>query len=174
MSFVANRTVEFPRTEAQRPLLQKPPKGVALSLRAIWDAECTSMFIHVRGIELASEFDVSKGKYIETGWQKVRQAMATRLGATAPWFVVGGDAFATFCNDYGVNEAAYLEDVFRTKASEKWKYLQDKFKEKKRRTVTFIDDDGKVVKKKANCTDEQQLDPIDWPFFDLMQQAMLR
>lgn len=131
------------------------------------------MFIHVRGIELASEFDVSKGKYIETGWQKVRQAMATRLGATAPWFVVGGDAFATFCNDHGVNEAAYLEDVFRTKASEKWKHLQDKFKEKKRRTVTFIDDDGKVVKKKANCTGEQQLDPIDWPFFDLMQQAML-
>ena len=161
-------------TESQRTALQKPPKGVAMTLRAIWDAECTSMFIQVRGIEMASEFDVSKGKYIESGWKKVRQAMATRLGSAAPWFVVGGDAFATFCEEHGVHEASYLEEVFKTKASEKWKHLQDTFKEKRRRTVSYIDGDGKVVKKKANCTGEQQLDPIVWPFFDLMQQAMLR
>lgn len=100
--------------------------------------------------------------------------MCAKLGLMAPWFVCGGGTFGAFCNEHGVDEKRYLEEVFRIKATEKWKYLQDVYKEKKRGTVTSLDEDGKVVKKKANCTGEKKLDEIDWPFYAEMQQAMLR
>lgn len=121
---------------------------------------------------MRSEFDVARGKHMETGWRKVRRAMCAKLGEAAPWFVIGGDAFRSFCDEHNVDHDSYLEELFKAKASEKWKYLQEVFKEKKRGTVTVVDDSGKVVKKRANCTGEGQLDEVEWQFFDIMQQAM--
>lgn len=161
--------VAFASTEPHSTKLARPPKGVNFPFRAIWDAECTTALIKLRGIELRAEFDVARGKHMETGWQKVRRAMCVTLGAYAPWFVNGGDSFCTFCIEHNVDSDMYLEEVFKTKTSEKWKYLQEVYKEKKRGTVTVVDDDGKVVKKRANCTGEQQLDEVDWQFYDIMQ-----
>lgn len=153
-------------------MLPRPPKGVVFGIRAVWGLECTSTLIHLRGIEMRGEFDVSKGKHMENGWQKVRSAMCTKLGESAPWFVKGGNSFHNFCKEHNVDEELYLEETFKLKASDKWKYLQEVYKEKKRGTVTEVDENGKVVKKKANCTGEQRLDEVDWPFFGDMQQAM--
>lgn len=164
--------VTFATMESQSTKLSRPPKGVNFPFRAIWDAECTAAFIKLRGIELRGEFDVARGKHMETGWQKVRRAMCDTLGTSAPWFVNGGDSFCTFCAEHNIDSDTYLEEVFKTKASEKWKYLQEVYKEKKRGTITVVDDSGKVVKKRANCTGEQQLDEVDWQFYDIMQQAM--
>lgn len=151
----------------------RPPKGIHFNVRAFWDMECTSSFIQLRGIELREEFDVSKGKHIDVGWRKVRRAMHAKLGKDGPWFVVGGGLFTEFCTKHGVDEKRYLEEVFRVKAAEKWKYLQDVYKEKARGMVSTIDENGDVVRKKANCTGEQQLDSVDWPYFLPMQQAMM-
>eukprot|EP00963_Diacronema_lutheri_P004508 scaffold341_cov368-Pavlova_lutheri.AAC.15 len=159
--------------EPQATKLARPPKGVNFPYRAIWDAECTSTFIKLRGIDLRGEFDVARGKHMENGWQMVRRAMCDKLGALAPWFVTGDDDFRNFCDEHNIDADAYLEEVFKIKATEKWKYLQEVFKEKKRGTVTVVDDCGKVVKKRANCTGEAQLDEVEWQFFDIMQQAML-
>lgn len=142
--------------------------------RAYWDANATSTFINLRGIELHDEFDVSRGKHIEVGWRKVRLAMIEKLGAAAPWFVCGAGAFNAFCKEHGVDENKYLEEVFRIKAAEKWKYLQDVYKAKQRGTVTIVDEHGKTVKQRANSTGERKLDEVDWPFYAEMQQAMLR
>lgn len=100
--------------------------------------------------------------------------MCDKLGMDAPWFIRGGAAFSAFCTEHGVDETKYLQEVFKTKGTEKWKYLQDTFKEKKRGTVTTVDANGKCVKRRANCTGEQKLDDIDWPFYSEMEQAMLR
>lgn len=162
----------FDNAQPSKKLLPRPPKGVTFGIRATWEGDWTSMLIQLRGIELASEFDVSKGKHIEIGWCKVRKAMCQRLGASAPWFVRGEDVFDKFCQEHGVDTNVYLEEIFRAKASEKWKYLQDIYKEKKRRTVTVLDKDGNVVQKRANCTGEQRLDDVEWPFYADMQQAM--
>ena len=94
------------------------------------------------------------------------------LGTAAPWFIDGGETFRGFCDQHNVDYDAYLDEVFKTKAAEKWKYLQEVYKEKKRGTVTVVDDSGKVVKRRANGTGEQQLDDVDWQFYDIMQQAM--
>lgn len=130
------------------------------------------MLIQVRGIDLAGEFDVSKGKHIDVGWRKVREAMCRKLCAGAPWFVSGGEVFDNFCEKHGVDRDVFLEEMFKSKASEKWKHLQDVYKEKKRGTVTVVDHNGDVVQKRANCTGEQRLDDVDWPFYVEMQQAM--
>eukprot|EP00963_Diacronema_lutheri_P000045 scaffold1_cov375-Pavlova_lutheri.AAC.45 len=152
--------------------LARSPKGVDFPYRAIAEAECTTTFIKLRGIDLRGEFDVAQGKHMESGWQMVRRAMCDKVGVLAPWFVTGGDDFKKFCDGHNIDADAYLEEVLKGKATEKWKYLQDVFKEKKGGTITVVDDSGKVVKKEAKCKGETQLDKVQWQFFYTMQQAM--
>ena len=165
-------SLSFESAQLGSKLRPRPPKGVSFKVRAVWENEWTSAFIKLRGLELAGEFDVSKGKHMDVGWRKVRQAMCRKLGDNAPWFIRGGPLFDEFCAAHEVDKDAYIEEVFKAKGSEKWKYLQEVYKEKKRRTVTTVDVEGNVVTKFANCTGEQQLDEIDWVFFDDMQQVL--
>lgn len=165
-------SLSFDSAQLGSKLRLRPPKGVTFKVRAVWENEWTSAFIKLRGLELAGEFDVSKGKHMDIGWRKVRQAMCRKLGESAPWFIRGGPLFDEFCVEHNVDKDAYLEEVFKAKGTEKWKYLQEVYKEKKRRTVTTVDEEGNVVTKQANCTGEQQLDDIDWIFFDEMQQVL--
>jgi len=109
---------------------------------------------------------------MDVGLQKARQAMCCKLGNIAAWFVCGDPFLDEFCVAHNVDTGAYIEEVFTAKGSEKWYYLQEVYKEKKRRTVTTVDEKGNVVTKQTNCTSEQQLDDIDWIFFDEMQQVL--
>lgn len=173
MTLFRNTRLAIPADHTDVKLCIRPPKGVHFTIRAFWDVECRTIFIQLRGIELREEFDVSKGKHIDVGWRKVRNALHEKLGKNAPWFVGGGGLFTEFCVRHGVYEDRYLEEVFRIKGAEKWKYLQDVYKEKARGTISTLDEDGNIVRKRANCTGEQQLDLIEWPYFLVMQQAML-
>eukprot|EP00963_Diacronema_lutheri_P012417 scaffold1725_cov355-Pavlova_lutheri.AAC.2 len=169
---VCGSSVCLEQSKPAQKLLPRPPPGVTFGVRAQWDNNLATMLIRLRGIELLGEFDVSKGKYMDTGWRKVRQAMLQKLGHLAPWFVSGEGSFRTFCGEHGVDKEVYLEDMFKAKASEKWKGLQDTYKLAERRTVTVVDHNGLPVKRKANCTGEQKLDDIAWPLYDVMDEAM--
>lgn len=74
-------------------------------------------------MNLRGELDVARGEHIETGWQKVRRAMCTMLGTATPWFIAGGETFRNFWDERNVDHDEYLDEVFKTKDAEKWKYL---------------------------------------------------
>ena len=165
-------SLSFESAQLGSKLRPQPPKGISFIVRVVWEKEWTLAFITLRVLEQAREFDVSKGKCMEVGWRKVRQAMRRKFGDNVPWFIRGGPLFDDFCAAHEVNKDAYIEEVFQAKGSEKWKYPQEVYKEKKRRTITIVDVEENVVTKVANCTSEQQLDEIDWAFFDEMQHVL--
>lgn len=98
--------------------------------------------------------------------------MCCKLGGLASGVVNGGHSFHNFRKVRNVDERVYLQETFKLKASDEWKYLQEVYIEKKHGNVTEVSENGKFVKKKANAIGEQRLDEAYWPTFGDMQQAM--